>query len=1370
MNTFPTGSKTIYKYSLNPKFGLVAIFILSWLACFGQDIQFSHQRGFYENSFNLSINSSIQNASIRYTTDGSEPTVQNGSAYSGNINISTTTIVRAFAYNNVDTTISVSHSYLFLQDIINQADEIAGYPDQLELDPDVIFDPLYANMMEAALKKIPSLSIAISLEDFNDPDIGIHANPQERGSDWERKSSFELIYPDGSSGFFVEGGLRIHGGASRNRRKKTFRVLFKGEYGYGKLDYDLFGPGSNKSIDGLVLRSRGGNSYVHSNGTHRERSQYLRDHIANELFRDMGHVSSHGIKVHLYINGIYWGLYNTVEYLHDNFHAAYFGGDEEDYDVFNHSGLENGDSTAWMHAINLANAGLSTETAWSTFKKEVDVSNLFDYIILNHYGGNTDWDHNNWYSAKRRDTSGRWRFFPWDSEQFFKEETIDVTTKNNPLKPTNLFNKALENDEALIYFQDKVHCFCFDEGILTPSKVDSIWMHEFSKFDIAMIGESARWGDDQTPTDPYTYFNEAITEQNRLRNIYFPTRTNILLDQYRALGWFTNFDGVVFSKNGGTVNSGFQLNLNNPNASGNIYYTTDGTDPRLPGGAISSSAILYNSSIAITSGQTIKARVKSGTTWSAMCPKDFYIAQDFSNIVINEIHYHPIDSILPNDTIGGRNFEFIEIHNDGNFPVDLSGMRFSDGVDYAFPMGSTIQANQYIVIAEDDFWFLQRYGFEAFGRYANKLDNGGERLAISSPQDQIIDEVIYDDVAPWTPDADGLGYSLALIEGQDNSLPSSWNIQSVLVTPAAKNLFCTPISVNPFLFDVSCFNGEDGFIQVSANGGTQPYQFNWSNGISGSSISNLSAGIYDLTVVDANTCEEVFSFTITEPNSELSINFDHENQTNYNSSDGSATAIVTGGTSPYTFAWSTGALSDNIQNLVPGTYTVTVTDDNNCSTSNFIVILPVTCNINASINKTDVDYFGADNGTATAVASGGPSPYSYLWSTGENTPVISNLSPAVYTVTITASNDCFDTATTTISEVDCSNTSVSINHTDLTYLNANDGTATAIGTGQAPFSYVWSNGATSQSVDNLNPGTYLVTLTDAKGCVSDGQVVILNINCASFNLSVSTTDISYLNVNDGTATANPSGIAPFSYDWSNGSSGQSISNLSPGNYSLTVTDAAGCFATNDFTILDIECSSLNINTSSTDLSSYQLNDGTATASGTGGTPPYTYNWSNGSSTNYIDNLAPGTYTLTITDNTGCSITGTETIQEVDCNALNVNVTETHVSTYGNNDGMANATGTGGNTPYTYHWSNGETGTSITNLTAGNYQITIVDDLACTQVHDFTIQEGNTGTIRGIIYLDKTKTTKKKKTTNKIQHVASESNSLVWRFHSIPGIS
>ena len=1292
--------------------------MVSWQFSIGQDIQLSHQRGFYETPFNLSITSAIQNATIRYTLDGSEPTDQHGEHYVGNIDITTTTVIRVFAYNNVDTTLTVTHTYLFLQDVINQPNFISGYPAQLEMDPDVVDDPLYTDMMESVLKKIPSLSIAISLKDFNDPNTGIHANPLKRGSDWERKSSFELINVDGSSGFFVQGGLRIHGGASRTRRKKTFRILFKGQYGYSKLDYNLFGPGSNKSIDGLVLRSRGGNSYVHSDATHRERSQYLRDHIANELYRDMDNVSTFGLKVHLYINGIYWGLYNTVEYLHDNYHAAYFGGNETDYDVYNHSGLENGDNTAWLHAINLANAGLSTSAQWNAFKKEIDVSNLFDYMILNHYGGNTDWDNNNWYAAKKRDTTGRWRFFPWDSEQFFKEKNINVTTKNNAGKPTNLFNKALENDEALIAFQDKVHCYCFDDGILTPNKVDSIWMHEFEKFDIAMIGESARWGDDQTPNNPYTYFNEAITEQGRLRNNYFPVRTDILLDQYRSNAWFTNFDGVVYNKNGGTVSSGFQLILSNPNASGTIYFTTDGSDPRLPGGAISSTAIQYSQSFPISNSQTIKARVKSGSNWSAMCPKDFYISQNYSNVVINEIHYHPLDSIMLNDTISGRNFEFIEIHNEGNFASDLSGVQFSDGVDFIFPMGSIIQPDQYIVIAEDNFWFTQRYGFTPFGRYTNKLNNGGERIALSDPLDQMFDEVIYDDVPPWSPDADGLGYSLALIEGVNNSLPSSWNIQSTFLTPGSKNLFCTPITINPFAFNVSCLDGDDGFLQVSASGGTFPYQFDWSNGTSGTSISNLTAGNYTVTVTDANECTETGTWTLTQPASAVNVSVSKQNQTQYNVNNGSATASGSGGTPDYSYSWSTGSSSATINNLAPGNYTITVMDDNDCTDTQSVTINPVNCVVNANVTHDDLSYFDANDGSATASGSGGPTPYFFSWSNGSLSATINNLSPGNYTVTVTASNGCFDTQTVTIDNVPCSFTA-SATHTDLSYFDANDGSATASGSGEPePFSFNWSNGSTAATINNLSPGTYTVTVTSSNNCSDTQTLVIDNVPC-SFTASATHTDLSYFDANDGSATASGSGEPePFSFNWSNGSTTATINNLSPGSYTVTVTSSNNCSDTQTLVIDNVPCS-FTASATHTDLSYFDANDGSATASGSGEPEPYSFNWSNGSTTATINNLSPGSYTVTVTSSNNCSDTQTLVIDNVPC-SFTASATHTDLSYFDANDGSATASGSGEPEPYSFNWLNGSTTATINNLSPGTYTVTVTSSNNCSDTQALVI--------------------------------------------------
>jgi len=302
---------------------------------------------------------------------------------------------------------------------------------------------------------------------------------------------------------------------------------------------------------------------------------------------------------------------------------------------------------------------------------------------------------------------------------------------------------------------------------------------------------------------------------------------------------------------------------------------------------------------------------------------------------------------------------------------------------------------------------------------------------------------------------------------------------TTLVTPNATNIFCTPITVNAFQFDVSCRGGNDGYLSASASGGATPYVFNWSNGISGNILSNLTAGTYTVTVTDANSCDEVKSFSISQPTSAVNVSTTKQDQTNYNVNNGSATASGSGGTPGYSYSWSTGSSAATINNLAPGNYTVTITDANDCSDSESVTINPVNCVVSANVNHTDVSYLGANNGSATASGGGGPSPYSFAWSTGSSAATINNLAPGNYTVTVTAANGCFDVNSITIDEVNCSGFSLSLTKTNETYFNTDDGSATANPSGTAPYTYSWSNGGTTKTINNLSPGTYSVTAVDA---------------------------------------------------------------------------------------------------------------------------------------------------------------------------------------------------------------------------------------------------------------------------------------------------
>ena len=716
-------------------------------------------------------------------------------------------------------------------------------------------------------------------------------------------------------------------------------------------------------------------------------------------------------------------------------------------------------------------------------------------------------------------------------------------------------------------------------------------------------------------------------------------------------------------------------------------------------------------------GHTYKARVRHQDNtgrWSHWSDPITFVAGSpvglpNYDLVINEIHYNPLNSCA----------EFVEIYNNGSNTVSLNYVEFTKGVNYNFPQETTIASGGFIVLARDSVCFVNTYGFSPFGDYKDKLDNGGEHLRLKGPYDIVIDSVNYDDVSPWVTDPDGLGPSLALKSPSFNNLVAgNWGVQSVPFTPGAANVFCTPIIINGFEFDITCLGGNDGFLQASASGGASPYQFDWSNGTSGTSISNLTAGNYTVTVTDANECTETGTWTLTQPASAVNVSVSKQNQTQYNVNNGSATASGSGGTPDYSYSWSTGSSSATINNLAPGNYTITVTDDNDCTDTQSVTINPVNCVVNANVTHDDLSYFDANDGSATASGSGGPTPYFFSWSNGSLSATINNLSPGNYTVTVTASNGCFDTQTVTIDNVPCSFTA-SATHTDLSYFDANDGSATASGSGEPePFSFNWSNGSTAATINNLSPGTYTVTVTSSNNCSDTQTLVIDNVPC-SFTASATHTDLSYFDANDGSATASGSGEPePFSFNWSNGSTTATINNLSPGSYTVTVTSSNNCSDTQTLVIDNVPCS-FTASATHTDLSYFDANDGSATASGSGEPEPYSFNWSNGSTTATINNLSPGSYTVTVTSSNNCSDTQTLVIDNVPC-SFTASATHTDLSYFDANDGSATASGSGEPEPYSFNWLNGSTTATINNLSPGTYTVTVTSSNNCSDTQALVI--------------------------------------------------
>ncbi|WLD23868.1 T9SS type A sorting domain-containing protein [Flavobacterium dauae] len=437
---------------------------------------------------------------------------------------------------------------------------------------------------------------------------------------------------------------------------------------------------------------------------------------------------------------------------------------------------------------------------------------------------------------------------------------------------------------------------------------------------------------------------------------------------------------------------------------------------------------------------------------------------------------------------------------------------------------------------------------------------------------------------------------------------------------------------------------------------------------------------------------------------------------------GTALAVPEGGKPPYSYSWSPSLdTTDAVSNLVPGQHTVTVTDDRGTVTTASITITEPTP-IVSNLNLTQVSCNGKNNGLAVVAPSGGVGPYTVLWSDNTVGTTHSNFAPGSYSVTIRDANSCVLTETFTITQPAVLATSIT-GQTNVSVYGGNDGAATILVTGgTAPYTYSWApSGGTAASASNLPADTYTVTVTDANGCKTTQSVVITQPAIPYEIVLVSQTNITCNGANDGKIIVKVNGgTAPYTYAWTPAAGNSaSVSNLSAGVYTLTVTDADNNVTTETYTITEPVVLSGTIG-SVTNVNCNGASDGSATVTATGGTAPYTYMWSNGMTTATANNLTAGNYSVSITDTNGCTATSSIAITEPA--ALVATGTSTDISCFGQNDGSASVTASGGASPYTYLWSNAQTGSSINGLSGGVYTVTITDANGCSQTKSFTIVE------------------------------------------------
>jgi hypothetical protein len=494
-----------------------------------------------------------------------------------------------------------------------------------------------------------------------------------------------------------------------------------------------------------------------------------------------------------------------------------------------------GDLTAWNAMLSQAEAGLAGAAEYAAIEQLIDIDNLIDYLLVNFYDGNTDWDDNNFQAARRKTGNDRWRIFVWDSERTFRSASDNQTNKNFANRTTRLHKKLRDNAEYRLRFADRIHRHFFNNGVLTPSWVANELDKWIDTLELPLIAESARWGDAQQANP--VGMARWQTEINYQKNTYLPNRTATVLNQLQSQDLYPSVTAPSFSQHGGNVSAGLQLTMTAP--TGTIYYTFDGSDPRdstIASPNISASALKYNPNITplIMSSTLAKARVLSGATWSALNEASFFvdaIPADSANLVISELNYHPLSD---DDAV-----EFIELMNIGNDAIDLSGVEFIRGVTFNFDQNSTLSIpvlapkERIVLVGKSADFAIEYPGIPVAGEFIGDLSNTGENITLLAADGSTIRDFRYNDKLPWPTSPDGTGFTIVLIapdQNPDPQLSTSWR------SSAARG-------GNPTTSDALLFTGEPN-ADLDSDGMTALLEYALGTD---DSAHNQANNLYDLT-------------------------------------------------------------------------------------------------------------------------------------------------------------------------------------------------------------------------------------------------------------------------------------------------------------------------------------------------------------------------------------------------------------------------------------------------------------------------------------------------------------------------------------------
>ncbi|RZO14525.1 MAG: hypothetical protein EVB09_08815, partial [Verrucomicrobiaceae bacterium] len=559
-----------------------------------KDTKFSIDRGFFSEPLDILISCKTEGSTIIYTKDGTEPGLENGikivadneeSQPTAHVRITKTTPLRAIGIktglmpSNTDT-----QTYIFLDDVLDQDDSPEGYPvpwknrsgqiieGDYGMDPNVVGSLYTRKEIMEGLLDIPTVSIVTDKANLFDQNNGIQMNSKDSGDGSERLVSVELINFAESPAKQLNAGMRMNGNASRSptRPKHNFRLIFRDEYGSNILKYPLFGSEApTDQFNSIILRGGNGNSWIHPHENVYKNAMYIRDQWFRDAHSLMGYPEALQREVHVYFNGLYWGMHHLFERIEEEWTAERFGGNKDQWEGFRIVGgnrieiingtekeITRGILDSWDSTIVAAKSG-----DLEAVSEYLDLDSFIDYLLLNFHAGNSDWDQNNVRAMRRISPPGKYMFFCHDAERAgfnagaSSTVAINVTTKNTVRGPTSIHNDLRKIPAYAIRFADRAHLHLFNGGALSPENGAQLWENRADGIRLALKAESARWGDFRR--EPPLSLNDWEISLEREYEQWFPFRTPITLSQLRARGLYPETESPDFSQHGGRVPSEF---------------------------------------------------------------------------------------------------------------------------------------------------------------------------------------------------------------------------------------------------------------------------------------------------------------------------------------------------------------------------------------------------------------------------------------------------------------------------------------------------------------------------------------------------------------------------------------------------------------------------------------------------------------------------------------------------------------------------------------------------------------------------------------------------------------------------------------------